>query len=316
MGESVTYPENTPVRREAFGQHLLILAGLKPNTIKAYVRDLELWQASGLDVETWAIQGANSPSTVVRRLAGVKRFCKFSKVPDLTADIPRPKARHGVPRPVESVEDKIANLTLRPKLAAIVLLESGLRISEAYSLSFGRDEWAPEQVVITGKGGKDRMVFLSKRARFALFHLGGRMPWSKVTLQRYFREQGFTPHKLRHTFATRLAASGADLGEVQDLLGHASPATTRNYMAYGTERLQGALTRMQSHFGGDAEIEDEPEFERDELDQALDPEVILADVEERAEGSEAGTGIAPPELAAAAEPSAESWDDEVYGAAV
>lgn len=150
-----TAPTVNADRLEAFSNHLLILAGLRESTVRAYVRDLELWDASGLEVGEWAILGANSSSTVTRRMAAVKRWCRFNKVPDLTAELPRPKARHGIPRPVADVEFKIANLRREAKLAAIFLLETGMRISEAYSLDLGRSEFPPPEVTITGKGGAE-----------------------------------------------------------------------------------------------------------------------------------------------------------------
>jgi integrase/recombinase XerD len=53
-----------------------------------------------------------------------------------------------------------------------------------------------------------------------------------------------TPHKLRHTYATRLLQRGADIIEVRDLLGHASVSTTQVYLSSDPERLRGAVDRL------------------------------------------------------------------------
>lgn len=76
------------------------------------------------------------------------------------------------------------------------------------------------------------------------------MPYSARTIQRHFRAAGFTPHRLRHTFGCSLAEAGADLGEIQDLMGHSSPATTRIYTAYSLGRLRRALDRRGRRLPG------------------------------------------------------------------
>jgi integrase/recombinase XerD len=53
-----------------------------------------------------------------------------------------------------------------------------------------------------------------------------------------------TPHKLRHSFATLLLASGADLLEIKDLLGHSNVGTTQIYASVLPERLRGAVDRL------------------------------------------------------------------------
>jgi integrase len=143
-----------------------------------------------------------------------------------------------------SIEDRgntFARLDPEFHLIATVLVETGLRVSEACGLMV--DVPAPEQIVVRGKGAKERIVLLTPAARAALDELGGRIPYRPRTIQRRFRLAGFTPHRLRHTLACDLAASGADLGEIQEILGHSSPATTRIYAAYGTARLRRALER-------------------------------------------------------------------------
>lgn len=127
---------------------------------------------------------------------------------------------------------------------AVLLVETGLRISEAMRLEVAVP--APEQIIVFGKGSKERLMPLTERARTALDAMGGSISCSARTIQRRFQAAGFTPHRLRHTFGTSLAESGADLGEIQDLLGHASPATSRVYAQYSLGRLRRALERRRS----------------------------------------------------------------------
>jgi len=103
-----------------------------------------------------------------------------------------------------------------------------------------------DELVVLGKGSKTRIVPLTLRARQALDELGGHIDKSVRAIERAFSMVGTHPHALRHTFATDLITSGADLGDVQELLGHSSPATTKVYAAYSTSRLRAAIERRSA----------------------------------------------------------------------
>lgn len=136
------------------------------------------------------------------------------------------------------------------------LFSTGLRVAELISLD-RKDVEGREEVSVIGKGRKRRVVFLSPAARQkitdyinerkdtdeALFvrewrskiQKGGRLTVRSVQrlIQTYAARAGLaehiTPHTLRHTFATDLLQSGADLRAVQTLLGHSSVVTTQRY---------------------------------------------------------------------------------------
>ncbi len=152
---------------------------------------------------------------------------------------------------------------LRDRAVLSLLYGAGLRISEALSLT-RREAPRPEQarLVVTGKGGKSRAVPLipaigeavaayiaacpfALSPEAALFRgvrggaLGPRQVQAAVTeLRRALGlAESVTPHALRHAFATHLLGAGADLRQLQELLGHAAISTTQRYTAVDAEAL-------------------------------------------------------------------------------
>lgn len=229
--------------------------GLLPNTLAAYGRELRALSAFG-DPVTMTAEGLSAylasaggkPATVGKRVAALRSFYRFlqrqgARVDDPSAGLDRPKVRKGLPRPVDDRDARLARLDPTARRVAVLLLETGLRISEACSIDV--EPPAPLELVVRGKGAKERLVPLTDVARAAIDELGGHVPLSVRSIQRRFRVVGFTPHRLRHTFGCDLAEADADLGEIQDLLGHASPATTRIYARYSVDRLRRALERRR-----------------------------------------------------------------------
>ena len=147
------------------------------------------------------------------------------------------------------------------------LYSTGCRISEAIAVRWGEIDFRRGSVIVTGKGSKDRLVILGRPALQALEHLRnvvrtrladgaadeaavfqsdrfGRLSARFVErrMKRYLAEADLptdlSPHKLRHSFATHLLDAGADLRSVQEMLGHASIATTQIYTHVSVERLK------------------------------------------------------------------------------
>jgi integrase/recombinase XerC len=148
-----------------------------------------------------------------------------------------------------------------------VIYSGGLRISEAVQLDLAHLDFYSETFVVRGKGRKERMCALGRPAIKALkdylrvreaVGLGGRRQpgplfvnqrdGARITarsVQRFFKiylataglPPNYTPHQLRHSFATHLLDSGADLRSVQELLGHASLSTTQIYTHVSAERM-------------------------------------------------------------------------------
>lgn len=239
----------------AWLQYLQVEKGLLPSTIRMYARELRLVQRlhpnlPNLDTATlrsYLNQAGGKASTIANRIAALRSYYGFlvrtdHRNDDPTQRIDRPKQRKGIPKPVENRTQAFQQLPhQRARLVATFLIETGLRISEACNLQLAPP--APEQIIVKGKGAKERIVLLTPKARRAFDDLGGEICYQPRTIQRWFAQAGFTPHQLRHTLACDLITSGADLGEVQEILGHSSPATTRIYARYNTTRLRKALNR-------------------------------------------------------------------------
>jgi integrase len=173
---------------------------------------------------------------------------------DPTALVVRPRVPAGLPRPAHDTDLALAlTVATGPLRTAIVLAAScGLRCVE-----LSRLRWCDvgiDSIRVTGKGGKERVLPLPELARDALDALDRAddyvLPWREArdispgrrvshVINRFFDDIGCdtTAHQLRHWCATN-AIKTCNLADVQDYLGHASPATTRIYVKLDPERLR------------------------------------------------------------------------------
>jgi integrase/recombinase XerC len=158
-------------------------------------------------------------------------------------------------------ETGVEGLRAARNLALFELLYStGMRVSEVHGLNWADIDLLSEQVKVRGKGRKERIVPLGKHTGLALRNYqakrgavraavfvnarGGRLSVSgiqkivKAALAEVDGRGGLSVHSMRHTFATHMLDAGADLRAVQELLGHASVATTQIYTHTSVERLK------------------------------------------------------------------------------
>ncbi|MDP3641270.1 MAG: tyrosine-type recombinase/integrase, partial [Alphaproteobacteria bacterium] len=145
-----------------------------------------------------------------------------------------------------------------------LLYATGMRISELIQIKLSDIQWLDECLLITGKGNKQRIVPFNQSSKFALIHyIQSSQPSSKsgwlfpssnstnhLTRQRFFQiikelaiDAGLdplkvSPHVIRHAFATHLLNHGANLINVQKLLGHSDIATTEIYTHIMTDKLK------------------------------------------------------------------------------
>ncbi len=284
----MTPPGNDAALIERFLEMMAAEAGAAPNTLAAYRTDLvlasrllegRLVAADASDIARLADSWHDfARATVARKAAALRRFYAFladegHRTDDPGAALPRPGAQRGLPKILshDDVERLFAAIAARIardppdpndlRLSALVelLYGSGLRATELVSLP--RNAIAPDRpyLILRGKGGRERLVPLSDRARAAVAvwraHVASDRPWlfpsgrthlSRVRLHQLLKalaaEAGIppdrvSPHVLRHAFATHLLAGGADLRALQSMLGHADIATTEIYTHVDASRL-------------------------------------------------------------------------------
>lgn len=274
-----------PALLEAWRAHLADARRRSPHTVRAYVaaaqrlvaaRGLDSWEAAArteahdLRAHLAARRGEGlGNASTARELSALKAFIAFARAqagdPDPAAPRLRgPRIKKGLPRPVTPDEasglvdlvDDLASadwIGARDRAVLLLLYGSGLRIAEALSLK-GRDASPGEVLVVTGKGGKQRVVPILPITRAAIAAYVRACPWPLDQAAPLFRgEKGgplspgmvqravanarralglpdtATPHALRHSFATHLLSAGADLRSLQELLGHASLGSTQIY---------------------------------------------------------------------------------------
>jgi integrase/recombinase XerD len=282
---------------EAFLEMMAVERNASPNTLSAYARDLadvEDWlagkgglaEASAEAVEAYFAELGRrglAASTSSRRRSAVRQFYRFALAEGWRPDDPSRRVeapRKGRPLPKTLSREEVDRLIaaageidgaagLRLNCMVELLYASGLRVSELLALRLEAAARDPAFLMVTGKGGKDRLAPLNETARAAVrAYLEARPsflprrdkanPWlfpSTGTSGRLTRRRlgqlldqaavragvdraKVSPHVLRHAFATHLLEGGADLRVVQTLLGHADISTTQIYTHLASDRLK------------------------------------------------------------------------------
>ena len=284
-----------PFHLEVFDNFLSLEKGSSPRTREAYRRDVERMIAYvGLrgTNEPAALTGkllrdfiyhlkdlGLSPASIRRNVSAARTYFRFLMgegmlVKDPSERLETPKRWRSLPEvlTVAEVEKLLASPSLDEPMAfrdrAMLELAygAGLRVSEWISLPV-RDVAMEEGLVrVFGKGNKERLVPIGRRAigavaiylrelRPKLEHGGGKgvlilnargTPLSRMgawkILRHHVDQAGLTkhvtPHTLRHSFATHLLEGGADLRAVQEMLGHADISTTQIYTHVDREYLR------------------------------------------------------------------------------
>ena len=271
---------------EAWHAHLSEGRRRSPHTVRAYVTTAARL-LDGAQVADWtslarldtaalrghlarrrADDGIGNVSAA-RELSALKGFIAFARAQagEIDTAPPRmrgPRIKKGLPRPV--TPDEAVNLAVtvdedaaepwigaRDRAVLLLLYGAGLRIAEALSLKAGALPLG-EVLLVTGKGGKQRVVPVLPIIRAAVDAYAAQCPWPLAKGEALFRgakggplSPGIiqkavararvslglpptaTPHALRHSFATHLLGAGADLRSLQELLGHASLGSTQIY---------------------------------------------------------------------------------------
>lgn len=280
---------------EQFAEHLLIERNLSVHTRKAYLADLRMFQAFAREALGATVDGplikqidqlllrrylaqlhkSHSKTSIARKLAALRTFFRYL-VREGVLDV-NPGDLVGTPRQEKylpktlTIDEVFALLErkgsvnqhqMRDRAIFELLYSSGLRVGELVALNRDGIDFGQGLVRVLGKGNKERLVPVGRKALSALRDYlatrsgsestqqplflnqrGGRLTSRSVQrhLKTYLLKAGIlrdaTPHALRHTFATHLLDSGADLRAIQELLGHCSLSTTQKYTQVSMQHL-------------------------------------------------------------------------------
>jgi len=290
--------------KEDIGRFLTYLSvekGFSDNTLAAYRNDLndlasfaEGEAAKKSSLPSWADftrQGMLSyllnlkernyaDTTLARKVAAAKSFFKFMVAEGRlkespTENVSSPNVGRQLPKPISHADamklldqpSKLATPEAKRDSAMLALLyASGMRVSELMSLNLVDVDTEGDFVRCFGKGHKERLIPIARRASLALKEyleearpklVHGNVEKALFLNRRGERltRQGFwqilkgyakaaelkaeiTPHTLRHSFATHMLSGGADLRSVQELLGHANISTTQVYTHLTSEHVR------------------------------------------------------------------------------
>ena len=277
---------------ERFPAFLRGQRGLSENTVRIYLADLASFHdylyREGLSLTdmdrqllrgylAWLVTEAGirgrgySRVSVVRKLTVLRAFYKFLVQEGLFTSTPVPSGRSlriKVDRPLpgflgqNEVErlleapDDTAPVGARDRAILELLYACGVRLAELHGLDLDNVDLEGRQLLVRGKGSKERWVVFGRPAQAALAHYlqqarpqlmtksetalflnryGRRLSRRSIEklVRRYAAQaatrSGVHTHTLRHTFATHMLEGGADLRVIQELLGHSSPTTTQIY---------------------------------------------------------------------------------------
>lgn len=244
-------------------------------------RGVGLCEARPADLRAYLarLHGELAPTSIARKLAAIRSMYRFFQrrgwvEANPGALIATPKRPKALPK-VVPIDDLVALLEtpsretpfgLRDRAILEILYGGGFRCSELCGMNLDDLDASARTARVRGKGGKERVVPLGRKAWAALEDYlrirgtfvkgrardpralflnrrGGRLStrWVAKSLERYTRLCGLRrrvhPHALRHSFATHLLDNGADLRSIQELLGHSSISTTQRYTDVSVERL-------------------------------------------------------------------------------
>jgi integrase/recombinase XerD len=292
-------PASSPIARafqlERFRDYLALEAGNSGHTVASYLRDItrlseyatshgaktpEQLSAPQLREFIYFLKDVGlAPATIRRQISAIRTYFKFLVGEGITARDPSeriesPKRWRTLPAVLTVAEVRklldAPNTNEPLAMRDVALLEfayaTGVRVSELVSLKLQDILFAEGVARVFGKGAKERIVPVGRRAlgavssyareirpsldrgkaRGFLFLNARGTPLSRVgawgIIKAHARRAGLakrvTPHTLRHTFATHLLEGGADLRAVQEMLGHADLSTTQLYTHVDREYLR------------------------------------------------------------------------------
>ncbi|HVZ55534.1 MAG TPA: site-specific tyrosine recombinase XerD [Chitinophagaceae bacterium] len=293
--------------KKGFTSYLQLEKSLSENSVEAYLRDLDKLTAfleqegtakspaqvvlSDLQhLMKWVAGLGMTRTSQARLISGIRAFYKYCQLENIasqdpTALLEAPKLKRSLPDVLSfaEIERIIAQIDLsrpeggRNRAILETMYSCGLRVSEVTGLKISQLFLEAGFLRVTGKGDKERLVPLGKRAAryirlykdnirvhlpvrkghedyLFLNNRGSRL--SRVMIFLIIRDlagqagiaKKVSPHTFRHSFATHLVEGGADLRAVQEMLGHESITTTEIYTHLDREYLRRTLEHHHPAF--------------------------------------------------------------------
>lgn len=292
------------VHKMNYLNYLIAVRNLSDNSIRAYKHDLDMFSVfldSGdlsfdnlkpLNVRSFVGSLGRQKlkeSSINREISSLKNFYKYCIKYNILEINPFSHVRcfggsRKIPDVLSFTEiDMMLKMTdntfigIRDRVILELLYSTGCRVSELTGMKVEDIDLRKRMVLVHGKGGKSRWVFLTKGASEEVFlylpirkkHLN-KSASSKATglllnrngngissrgirfiIDKYIRAIGVnkrvSPHTFRHTFATHLLNNGAGIRIVQEMLGHSSISTTQVYTHVGIDRLKDVYRSAHPH---------------------------------------------------------------------
>lgn len=289
--------------KKGYESFLRLEKSLSQNSVSAYVNDINKLISfieqhfPNLTPETvklaqlrkfveWMNQKGISPRTQARTISGIKSFYKFLLIeeavendpttllesPRIGRKLPEILSDEEINKLIDAIDDTKPE-GLRNKAILETLYSCGLRVSELVDLRLSNLHFEQEFLKIGGKGEKERLVPISKRAieDIKKYLINSR---KKLNIEKGFENivflnrrgkklsrvmiftiiknladkiklnKNISPHTFRHSFASALVQGGADLRTVQEMLGHESILTTEIYTHLDKEYLKDTVNRF------------------------------------------------------------------------
>jgi integrase/recombinase XerC len=286
--EQDSFVENTPKELLKFYDHLKYEKRYSSNTVKAYISDVrefflhyqremfseDLKLVDNKIIKHWLMTlrtQKQSPDTVNRKLSSLRKFFKWMQFTGMIPCSPLAGMRN-VKKPVklpqfvpeEKMDSLLDNAPLftsegegyRDKLILELFYDTGVRETELINIRCGDVDRKNLQITVHGKGGKTRVIPISRELLEKMRPLFGALddylfktekgkkmyPKMVYRIVRKYLETTNSvtknsPHILRHSFATALLNNGADINAIKELLGHANLQATQIYTHTTYEQL-------------------------------------------------------------------------------
>ncbi|NVO20732.1 MAG: site-specific tyrosine recombinase XerD [Bacteroidetes bacterium] len=296
--------------KRGFQAYLRLEKSLSANSIEAYLHDLDKFtkfleetgsnkMPPGITLEElqeflkWLNKSQVNARSQMRNISGIRAFYKYLLLENMIDSDPTellesPRLGRKLPDvlSVNDIERLIAAIDLskpegeRNKAIIESMYSCGLRVSELTDLKISNIYFNDGFVRVTGKGDKERLIPIGKRALdqirvymheirshasikkghedFVFLNRRG-SKLSRVMIFTILKDlaaiagihKKLSPHTLRHSFATHLVEGGADLRAVQEMLGHESITTTEIYTHLSREYLRDAILSHHPIYGKD-----------------------------------------------------------------